>query len=314
MGLRFFRSPGVVITLVLAGVGVLACAKGDSRQGGFVDAVDVAPTEPPPPAQPLPSTSSSGGDDSGASSTSSSSSSSSGGTDSGTDGSSGGTDAGLDAAKDASVDAATDAGSTCATVPPTNACGLAPQCGCGATQTCDVTNASNGGVSCVLAGGGTLGSFCTSTSQCLKGTTCGYNACRPYCPTIGTACVGAGLGPCAQYYDPVAGTPVPNSKVCSVTCDLRNPSAACGANNCIWDTTVNAADCDKSGTKAVYAACTRYNDCQQGMACAKHPVFGFECEKWCRIGQNDCGLFDSCTDVYGATAPTSGGAKLGHCQ
>ena len=46
----------------------------------------------------------------------------------------------------------------------------------------------------------------------------------------------------------------------------------------------------------------------------QHPVFGFECEKWCRVGQNDCGLFESCTDVYGASAPTSGGVKLGNCQ
>ena len=126
--------------------------------------------------------------------------------------------------------------------------------------------------------------------------------------------MGAGLGPCAQYYDPVAGTPVPNSKVCSVTCDLRNPSAVCGSNNCIFDTTVNATDCDKTGARALYAACTRYNDCQQGLACNNHPIFGFECEKWCRLGQNDCGFFESCKDVYGAAAPMSGGVKLGHCQ
>ena len=36
--------------------------------------------------------------------------------------------------------------------------------------------------------------------------------------------------------------------------------------------------------------------------------------KWCRIGQNDCSLFETCKDVYGATAPMSGGSKLGHCQ
>lgn len=301
MGSRFLRSPPVVVGIVLAGV--IACAKGGASDLGVVDTQAVQPTEPPAPSTP---------DDSGASS-SGSSGSSSGGTDSGADGggsSSGGADASVDAAKDASV----DAGPTCATVAPTNACGLAPQCGCAVNQTCDVTSPATGGVSCVLAGGGTIGSYCTSTTQCAKGFTCGYNACRPPCPTIGTACVGAGLGPCAQYYDPTAGTPVLNSKVCSVTCDIRNPSAVCGSNNCVFDTTVNATDCDKSGTKALYGACTRYNDCQQGLACVKHPLFGFECEKWCRIGQNDCGLLDTCTDVYGAVAPMSGGVKLGHCQ
>jgi len=169
-------------------------------------------------------------------------------------------------------------------------------------------------VSCVLAGGGPSGSYCTSTTQCAKGLTCGYNTCRPYCPTIGAACAGAGLGQCTQYYDPTAGTPVTNSQVCTIACDLRSPASACGSNNCIFDTTINATDCDKSGTKALYDACTRYNDCQQGLSCVDHPVFGFECEKWCRIGGNDCGLFESCTDVYGAAAPSSGGSKLGHCQ
>jgi len=169
-------------------------------------------------------------------------------------------------------------------------------------------------VSCVLAGGGTLGTYCTSTTQCAKGFTCGYNTCRPYCPTLGSACVGAGLGQCTQYYDPVAGTPVTNSKVCTVACDLRAPTTACGSNNCIFDTTINVTDCDKSGTKVLYDTCTRYNDCKQGLACTDHPLYGFECEKWCRIGGSDCGLFETCEDVYGATAPTSGGTKLGHCQ
>lgn len=309
MGSRLLRHPAVVISLGFAGV--IACAKGGAPEFEIDGTQTSAPTEPKGPSQTIPpSSSSSGGDDSGASS-SGSSGSSSGGTDSGAEG---GTDAGLDAAKDAALDAGVDSGGTCATVAPTNTCGLAPQCGCAANQTCDVTNTTNGGVSCVLAGGGTLGSYCTSTTQCAKGFTCGYNACRPYCPTIGTNCAGAGLGPCAQYYDPALGTPITNSKVCSVTCDLRNPTAVCGSNNCIFDTTVNATDCDKTGTKALYAACTRYNDCQQGLACADHPIFGFECEKWCRLGQNDCGILESCTDVYGAVAPMSGGVKLGHCQ
>jgi hypothetical protein len=290
----------VLVTLGLAAV-LVACAKGQSPDLGPAVAETVHPTEPPPPSQKAPPPSKpAAAEDSGASSDDSGTSSSS----------SGGIDAGVDAAPDATV----DAGSSCATVPPSNACGLAPQCGCAVNQTCDVTNLASGAVGCVLAGGGPVGSYCTSTTQCAKGLTCGYNTCRPYCPTVGAACAGAGLGPCAQYYDPAAGTPVTNSKVCTIACDLRSPSAACGSNNCIFDTTINATDCDKSGTVALYGACTRYNDCQQGLACAKHPVFGFECEKWCRIGQNDCGLFATCTDVYGATAPTSGGVKLGHCQ
>ncbi|MDB4938863.1 MAG: hypothetical protein JWP87_5835 [Labilithrix sp.] len=303
---RMFVVPAVLVVACV----VVACAKGESPDLGLLTAEATQPTEPPPPSQTLPSPSPSpkpSDDDSGTGSSASSSgasgssggSSPSGGTPDA--GSSGGTSSG-----------GVDAGG-CATVPPSNACGLSPQCGCTANHTCDVTNNTTGAVSCVVSGGGPIGSSCTTTSQCANGLTCGYNTCRPYCPTTGAACVGTG-GQCTPYYDPTAGTAVPNSKVCTVTCDLRSPSAACGSNNCIFDTTINATDCDKSGTKALYAACTRYNDCQQGLACTKHPVYGFECEKWCRIGQNDCGSLETCTDVYGATAPSSGGAKLGHCQ
>jgi hypothetical protein len=310
MGSHFARGRNalgsVIATVLLAGVSVLACAKGDAPDFGAAgEETAQQPTEPAAPSQQLPPSTPGTEQDSGETS-------SSGGVDAGGDAAK---DAGaLDAAPDAAKDASVDAGGACAVVPPSNACGLAPQCGCAANQTCDVSNNTTGAVSCVLAGGGTLGTYCTSTAQCAKGFTCGYNTCRPYCATAGTACIGAGLGQCAQYYDPSAGTAVPNSKVCSITCDLRNATAACGSNNCIFDTTINVTDCDKSGTKVLFDPCTRYNDCAQGLACVQHPVFGLECEKWCRIGQNDCGLFESCTNVYGAAAPSSGGVKLGHCQ
>ena len=203
-----------------------------------------------------------------------------------------------------------DAGSsgTCTKTPPSNACGLSPQCGCTASQTCDITNKSTGGVACVNAGAGAASTACTATSQCAAGLTCAYGACRPYCSTT---CTGGTV--CEDWYEP-AGTLVPNGKVCSITCDPRTPSAACGANTCIWDSSAKVSDCDKAGSGAMYDPCSAYNDCKAGLACINHPVFGFECEKWCRLGQSDCSYPDTCTDVYGTSAPTSGGAKLGHCQ
>lgn len=204
--------------------------------------------------------------------------------------------------------------SSCKTTAPSNACGLAPQCGCGGNETCDVTNKSNGAVSCVAAGGGPLASLCTSTTQCAKGLTCAYGACRPTCETVGTACTGSGLGPCEQVYDP-PGTAIPNAKVCSMTCDVRDPSAVCGSNTCVWDPGAHASDCDSVGTKSMFDACTKYNECKAGLACVAHPIYGFECERWCRVGTSgDCGIFETCKDVYGSDAPTSGTTKLGHCQ
>jgi len=303
-----------------------ACAEGTALDAAATDFVQPKetkdPTEPAddrvtvPPKdseddEPDDGSSSSSGS-SGTSSGSSGTSSGSSGTSSGSSGTSSGSSGTSSGSSGTSSSGGVDAGA-CTTVPPSNTCGLTPQCGCAANQTCDVTNKSDGSVSCILAGGGPLASLCTTTSQCAAGLTCAYGACRPYCAPANAACTGAGLGMCGQYYDP-PGTAVPNSNVCTIECDLRIPSAACGSNTCIWDGSLKASDCDRAGTKGVFAKCTSYNDCQPGMACVNHPLFGFECEPWCRIGSGECGLFSSCVDVYGAQAPVQSGFKLGHCR
>jgi len=199
------------------------------------------------------------------------------------------------------------------TAPPSNACGVTPQCGCAANQTCDVTNLTTGAVGCVLAGGGPVGSYCTATTQCAQGLTCQNNACRPYCNNPGSACATAGGGVCYSPQD-ASGNTTPNLSVCAVKCDVRSPATACGSNNCLWFAADKESDCRPAGTAALYDPCASAVDCQSGLACVNHPLFGYECEKWCRIGGSDCGLLETCTDVYGANAPTSGGVKLGHCQ
>jgi hypothetical protein len=168
-------------------------------------------------------------------------------------------------------------------------------------------------VSCVLAGGGPAGSFCTSSSQCAKGSTCWENACHPYCGSPGAACAGAGLGVCFAPED-AAGATTPNLDVCAVKCDVGAPSAACGSNNCLYFAGDHETDCRASGTLDVFDPCSSFVDCKQGLACVYNDLFGYECEPWCRLGQSDCGIFADCVDVYGADAPTSGGYTLGHCQ
>ena len=146
--------------------------------------------------------------------------------------------------------------------------------------------------------------------------TCLGGACRPYCGSPGTTCSGAGLGVC---YAPQtsSGSTTPNLDVCAVTCDVRNPSAACGANNCLWFSVEKESDCRSPGTKVQFDLCSSGADCSQGLACVNYAPFGptyLECEPWCRLGQSDCTGGTACTDVYGANAPTSGGVKLGTCQ
>ena len=215
-----------------------------------------------------------------------------------------------------------DAPDTCTTVAPNNRCGLAPQCGCAINETCDVTNETSGATSCVTAGGATLGRPCVQTGDCLAGLTCQYGACRPYCGTARSKCTVAGTDLCVEELG-ADNKPIPNKNFCTLTCDPRTPAAVCGTNSCHWFEDYykpnSVSDCNKPGTLAPYSTvCNGDSDCQPGFACATHPKYGAECERWCRIGvAGDCPTTPAglkCTDVFGALAPVIGGVKEGLCQ
>lgn len=211
-----------------------------------------------------------------------------------------------------------EAAAQCATVPPNNRCGLAPQCGCGPNETCDVTNDTTGATSCVSAGSATLGRPCTQTGDCLAGFTCAYGACRPYCSAPGSKCAVGGTDLCVQVTTADA-KPIPNRAFCTIGCDPRLPAAVCGTNSCEWFADYYApnnkvSDCNFGGTKGQIAVCNTTSECLPGFACNDHPDYGPECEKWCRIGQNDCPDKFSCKDVFGANAPVIAGVKEGLCQ
>jgi hypothetical protein len=281
------KSPSAFFLFVLVGtVAVSACANGPdvgSTPNDDIPSHTTEPTEPPDDGASLPP---SGGQDGGSS-----------GDDAGTGDASTGADAG-----------------TCVTTPPSNACGLAPQCGCTAGRTCDVTNTLNGSVGCVAAGSGALASPCTETSQCAAGLACARGACRPYCAAPGTNCTGDGVGACAALRDS-GGTSIPNANVCTLSCSLLNPSAACGSNTCFWDSTLGVNDCRRGGTKADKETCTKSEECMAGLGCMKDAVRGSVCSKWCRVGNpDDCGTLKMCVNVYGSSAPMESGEKLGLCQ
>lgn len=211
------------------------------------------------------------------------------------------------AVSDATV--GTDSG-TCVTVAPNNVCGLNPQCGCNATQTCDITTATTGAATCIAAGAQPAGQSCTTASNCARGLTCWNGACRPYCSRGQTTCAGGTI----CFAPTTGGVTSPNLDVCSVACDVRSPSTVCGTNGCSWFPTERAGDCRPPGTGLEFDGCAFDGDCRQGLACGDDPFFGPSCVRWCRLGSNaDCALGDTCTDEYGANAPTSGGQRLGLC-
>ena len=233
---------------------------------------------------------------------------------------------GTDGTQVKEVDASVPDGQTaaaCVTVAPNNRCGLAPQCGCGTNETCDVTNQATGATSCVTAGGATLGRPCTTTGDCLAGLACEYGACRPYCGTTGSKCAVGGTDLCVQVDSDADGKPVPNKLVCTINCDPRQPSAVCGTNACQWYPDLYApnklSDCNFGGTTQAFddkLRCVDTTDCLPGLACVKHPKYGMECEPWCRIGQapSACPSGTVCTDFFAANAPVINGVKEGVCQ
>jgi len=214
-----------------------------------------------------------------------------------------------------------DQPTACVTVAPNNKCGLDPQCGCGANETCEVTNDTTGATSCVSAGAATLGRNCTQTGDCLAGFTCAYGACRPYCKTAGAKCDVGGTDLCVQSMGN-DDKPIPNRSFCTIMCDPRVPAAVCGTNSCEWFATAYApnkvSDCNRAGTKAALALCDYTDECLPGLACITHPnaQVGRECEQWCRIGQtpSDCKTGFQCKDVFGVNAPVINGVKEGICQ
>ncbi|MDB4941776.1 MAG: hypothetical protein JWP97_1310 [Labilithrix sp.] len=215
-----------------------------------------------------------------------------------------------------------DTGAACKAVPPNDKCGLDPQCGCGSNETCDVTNDTNGATSCVTAGAATVGRPCFQTGDCIAGLACVFGACRPYCGTALSKCTVAGTSLCVAVLDG-ADKPITNKNVCTINCDPMNPAGVCGTNACHWFDTYYApekvTDCNYGGTTPALGTCVDTSDCQPGYACIDHPSskIGFECEKWCRVGQDsDCDQASGfrCKDVFGANAPVINGVKEGVCQ
>lgn len=216
------------------------------------------------------------------------------------------------AVPDTGTDASSsDSGGTCAATPPSNACGLVSQCGCGTSQTCDVTDTTTGAVSCVSAGSTAAGSACSSTSQCAPGLTCAFGSCRPYCETDGSDCPGDAFGLC--FTPTINGTPTPNRRVCAHACNLADGAAVCGAGlGCYSFARGNGyvADCRPAGTRGDGASCSSEVDCRAGFGCISF-FLGSECEKYCRIGGNDCGSGTDCTELI--PARTIDGIEYGTC-
>ena len=188
-----------------------------------------------------------------------------------------------------------------------------PQCGCAGNETCDISDGTTGSTSCVAAGASIQGDQCASTSDCSPGLTCFLGACRPYCTgtTIGAACVGTGLGTCAQATS--GGANIPNEEVCFVSCDLSNPAAACGANGCVH--TGAQTNCETVGFGGAGDSCDDPTDCLPGFACVTFSdgdASSSTCQAYCQFVAGSCAAGTTCQHF--STDIVSNGKTYGFCQ
>lgn len=204
-----------------------------------------------------------------------------------------------------------DSGGNCVTSPPSNVCGVYPQCGCGAAQTCEVDQtALDGSSSCIGAGTKTLGQACTQTSgQCAPGLTCIWGQCHAYCGSDGAKCNVANTNYCVNLTDNNS-NPIPNLLVCHNDCELADPnSCGGGGEGCLYFDT-DKVDCYPVGTTTANCNATT-SFCPAGQLCLTDQTNYF-CLPYCRIGGNDCVSPAVCNAL--ATPPTVNGQQYGYCQ
>lgn len=204
----------------------------------------------------------------------------------------------------------------CVTAAPSHRCGVAPQCGCSSSETCDVVDTS-GNVRCVPFGKAPMGRPCTATAGCAEGLTCVFGTCHAFCADPGSPCGEDGTGACIQVQ--ASGGAIPNLAVCMVQCAPHDPKSCGGDTNagvgvCLVDGD-GGTDCQQAGTRKENQGCSPQDDCGSGLVCVTPTNASSTCKRWCRVGTTDCGGSVQCqsfsTKVMVKTA--SGSLEYGAC-
>jgi hypothetical protein len=197
---------------------------------------------------------------------------------------------------DATIDAACVATGTCDPIAITGCCD-------GTACYSDIGGSS---FVCLAPGLVAENEHCSTTNDCVPGTTCadngGWITCRRVCAVTSDCTNGAGSR-CS--YSAGAG------RVCSQGCDpfLDTGCPADGGCRVMVDTFGDfVTECTFAGTRTQGQFCTGDAQCDGGYACT-----GSICRKICRVGGSDC------TNPYPTCGPNStpaiiGGTEYGTCD
>jgi len=202
--------------------------------------------------------------------------------------------------------------------PPGEICSTFPQCGCAASENCNIVTAS-GHTACVPIGKGALHDKCVGPGECQRGLQCYGGLCVPLCIDSDSDCTIAGSPKCAQvsFTPPITpemipdaepmdtrppSVPIPGFGVCLAQCDPMMPATACGEGRaCVLFGTDGTTQCISPGTATGVGGCkTSVLACAAGYGCSDG-----DCRKICRVGMAE--------DCPGATC-VSVSTKYGYCR
>jgi hypothetical protein len=196
----------------------------------------------------------------------------------------------------------------CKTAPPSNVCGLDPQCGCG-TNTCEVNRVKlDGTTECVASGNNPVKTPCNDTTECAQGLTCLWGVCRPYCSQDGTDCGKASTTKCIQVQNSQS-QPILNLLVCRLDCTLDDTGQSCGGNGrgCVYDGTNSATDCFDLSQYGTTTCSQNAPYCAAGYVC----LSTYACARWCNINAPNCAGNTTCKPLQ--TPPMVNGKTYGVC-
>jgi hypothetical protein len=201
---------------------------------------------------------------------------------------------------------ASDAASTCVLTPPSDKCGIFPNCGCAGT-TCDFvldSGEANLPTACTpFVGTAAGGAPCNVTTDCQQSLTCVNGKCHEFCANSGDPCTGI-YSACRNH------AATTGFNICGIKCDLTD-ATSCGTEGCVAVAAGSSAvttDCEPVGSQTLGQACTNPLDCAPGLNCVD--TTSKQCKLWCVVGSMCAGSV-AC-ESYG-TPLTIGGTEYGYC-
>lgn len=183
------------------------------------------------------------------------------------------------------------------TAPPGSPCRVSPNCGCAATETCELTTAAGAGA-CVPAGAAPAGASCTLNGDCAKGLACLNNTCAAYC-VKDDDCTSKSCGPIT-----LGGAAVVGVGLCNTVCDPLNASACPSGQACRFTTNKKTSCFPNPGSGGIGASCATDEECGPSFFCD-----GTACTELCTEG-GSCASGGSC----GEAVTEGNGVRYGACS